>query len=153
VPDFVRDLERQAQIAARTESDFRIQSRDRLAELELARVMAYRRFHLLAGMARAVAAVDDDAPAIEAGVDHVCARTGWSEDDGAYADVRQHLAAVAAAIRADVQPALPGQSPPSPQAPLLAFASFEAWYRARFDADFLVLLASEAPSFQSVVDF
>jgi hypothetical protein len=152
-PAFVHDLERHAQAAAHAEADFRIQSRDRLGQLEAARVAAYRRLNLLSGMVAAIAAVGDDAAAVEAGVDHACTRTGWSEADAAWADVRHHLTPVAAAIQALGRPAAQDQPAPSPQAPLLAFASFEAWYRARFDADFLGLLANDAPIFQSVVDF
>jgi hypothetical protein len=153
MPAFVRDLERLAQLAARAEADFRIESRDRLAQLEGARVTAYRRLNLLAGMADAVAAGVDDATGIAAGLDFACARTGWSEADAAYAELRQRLTPTAVALREADRPATPDQPPPPPQAPLLAFASFEAWYRARFDADFLSLMASDAPVFQSVVDF
>ncbi len=154
MPEFVNDLERQAKLAARAEADYRIQTRDRLAQLEASRVAAYRRLNLLRDMAAAVAAVTDDAAAVEAGLDHVCARTGWSEADAAWAEVRERLKPVALAMRAAELPtAAPEQPPASVLAPVLAFASFEAWYRARFDADFLSLMASDAPIFQSVVDF
>ena len=153
MPAFVHDLERQAQQAARAEADYRIQVRDRLAQLEAARVAAYRRLNLLRDMAAAIAAVADEAAAIEAGLDHACARTGWSAADGAYAELRERLKPTAAAIQAAERPPAPGQPRPAAQAPVLAFASFEAWYRARFDADFLSLMASDAPTFQSVVDF
>jgi hypothetical protein len=149
----MRDLERQAQVAARAEADFRLHARDRLADLEAARVSAYRRLNLLGGMQGAIAAVDDDEAATAAGVDHVCARTGWSEADAAFAELRQRLEPVAHAMRDAGRPPAADRPAPSPQAPLLAFAAFEAWYRARFDADFLSLLASDAPVFQSVVDF
>jgi len=154
MPAFVYDLERQAKLAARAEADYRIQTRDRLAQLEAARVTAYRRLNLLRDMAAAIAAVTDEAPAIDAGVDYACTRTGWSEADAAYAEVRARLKPVAEAMRAADQPAAtPDQPSPPVQAPVLAFASFEAWYRARFDADFLSLMASDTPTFQSVVDF
>jgi hypothetical protein len=153
MPAFVQDLERQAQAAARLEADFRIQARDRLAQLEALRVSAYRRLNLLKGLAGAITAIEDDAAAVAAGVDHVCARTGWSEANAAYSEVRERLAPVATAVRAAERPSAPDQPPTPPQAPVMAFASFEAWYRARFDADFLSLMASDAPTFQSVVDF
>lgn len=153
MPAFIQDLERQAQSAARLEADFRIQARDRLAQLEAVRVGAYRRLNLLKGLAAAITAIEDDAAAVAAGVDHVCARTGWSQAGAADAEVRERLVPVAAAVRAADRPPGATQSPPSPQAPVLAFASFEAWYRARFDADFLSLMTSDAPTFQSVVDF
>ena len=153
-PAFVSDLERQAMQAARLEADHRIQMRDRLAQLETMRVAAYRRLNLLRDMAAAIATATDDAAAVEAGLDHVCARTGWSEADAAWVELRDRLKPVAVTIRAAEQPtAAPGQPPAPVQAPVLAFASFEAWYRARFDADFLSLMASDAPTFQSVVDF
>src|SRR5262245_18663542 len=147
MPAFVQDLEWQAKLAARAEADYRIQTRDRLAQLEAARVSAYRRLNLLRDMAAAIAAVADEAPAIEAGLDYACTRTGWSEADTAYAEVRARLKPVAEAIRAADQPATPEQPPLPVQAPVLAFASFEAWYRARFDADFLSLMASDTPTF------
>jgi len=153
MPAFIQDLERQAQASARNEADYRIQVRDRLVQFEAARVTAYRRLNLLKGMASAIAAVAEDPAALEAGVDHVCTRTDWSQSNAAYAEVRARLMPVAAAIRAAERPAPPDQPAPSPQAPILAFASFEAWYRGRFNADFLSLLASDAPTFQSVVDF
>jgi hypothetical protein len=153
MPAFVRDLERLAQLAARAEADFRIESRDRLAQLEAARVAAYRRLNLLRGMAEAVAGADDDAASIAAGIDFACARTGWSEANAAYAELRQRLTPTAVALREADRPATADQPAPPAQAPLLAFASFEAWYRARFDADFLALMADDAPIFQSVVDF
>lgn len=153
MPAFIQDLERQAQVAARNEADYRIQTRDRLVQLEAARVAAYRRLNLLKGMAAAIAAVAEDPAALEAGIDHVCTRTAWSEANTAYAEVRARLTPVAVAVRTAERPPAPDQPPPSPQAPILTFTSFEAWYRARFDADFLSLLASDAPTFQSVVDF
>ncbi|HKU95364.1 MAG TPA: hypothetical protein VJR58_08815 [Vineibacter sp.] len=153
MPAFIHDLERQAQSAARNEADYRIQVRDRLAQFEAARVAAYRRLNLLKGMAAAIAAVAEEPAALEAGVDHVCTRTDWSAADAAYAEVRARLLPVAMAMRAAEQTPTPQQPAPSPQAPILAFASFEAWYRGRFDADFLSLLANDPPTFQSVVDF
>lgn len=152
MPAFISDLERQAQVAARNEADYRIQARDRLVQLEAVRVAAYRRLNLLKGMASAIAAVADDPAALEAGIDHVCTCTDWSAANAAYAEVRARLLPVATAMRStEHTPA--SQPAPSPQAPILAFASFEAWYQARFDADFLSLLASDTPTFQSVVDF
>jgi hypothetical protein len=152
-PAFIRDLERQAQAAARAEADYRLEVRDRLTALETARVSAYRRLNLLGGMQGAMATVPEDAAAIAAGIDHVCGRTGWSPADVAYDEFRRQLEPVGQAMRAVCQPPAPERPAAAPQAPLLAFASFEAWYRARFDADFLALLASDAPVFQSVVDF
>ncbi len=152
MPAFIQDLERQAQAAARNEADFRLQMRDRLAQLEAARIAAYRRLNLLKGMAAAVAGAAEEGGALEAGVDHVCTRTDWSAANAAYAEVRARLMPVAVAMWACDHP--PADAPaPALQAPILAFTSFEAWYRARFDVDFLSLLASDAPTFQSVVDF
>ena len=152
MPAFIQDLERQAQAAARNEADFRLQMRDRLAQLEAARVAAYRRLNLLKGMASAVAAAAEEAVALEAGVDHVCTRTDWSAANAAYAEVRARLIPVAVTKLAAEHP--PADAPaPAQKWPKLAFTSFEAWYRARFNVDFLSLLASDAPTFQSVVDF
>ncbi|HJQ59928.1 MAG TPA: hypothetical protein VJ890_23685 [Vineibacter sp.] len=152
-PVFLRDLEYQAQRAARIEADYRLESRDRVAQLEAARVAAYRRLNLLSGMAGAMAGVAEEGPAIEAGLDHVCARTGWTDADSSFAELRERLRPTAAAISTAGRPLPSEQPPPSSQAPLLAFASFEAWYRGRFNTDFLSLMASDAPTFQSVVDF
>lgn len=152
MPAFVRDLERQAQLAARAEADYRVESRDRLTQLEAARVAAYRRLNLLNGMAAAAAGAEE-AAAIEAGLDFACERTGWSAADAAFTELRERLRPTLAAMWAADRPAAPDQPPASPQAPLLAFASFEAWYRGRFNADFLGLMANDTPIFQSVVDF
>ncbi|MCW5745711.1 MAG: hypothetical protein KIT36_05875 [Alphaproteobacteria bacterium] len=150
---FMGDLERQARAAARAEADFRLEVRDRLAQLEATRIAAYRRLNLLRGMLEAVSAVDEAAAAIDAGIDYACRCTGWSETDQSYAELRERLRPTADAMQAARLATTPGQEPPSPQAPLLAFAGFEAWYQARFGADFLALMASDAPTFQSVVDF
>lgn len=151
MPAFVAELERQAQSAARGEADFRVQARDRLAQFEGLRVSAYRRLNLLRDMVGAMAGAADDPAAIAAGLDFACTRSGWSEGHSAYAEVRDHLKPVAEAILVADRPVEEGQPTPTP--PVLAFASFEAWYRARFDTDFLSLMASDTPTFQSVVDF
>jgi hypothetical protein len=148
MPAFIDVLERQARLALVAESDYRIQVHERLKQLEASRVAAYRRLSLLRGMAEAIGAADDAA-----GIEHACARTGWSAADAAGADVRARLAPVAAAVRAASAPVAADGAAAAAQAPILAFAAFEAWYRARFAADFLSLMDSDVTAFGPAVAF
>ncbi len=147
MPAFVDELRRCAEEAARIESAYRVESRDKLAALEQARIAAYRRIELVGTLLRAVAAGEDRTTAIDAGVTAVCAMTGWASDNDAYEEVRSRLAVVAdqawlAAQPGDVVGDVVG-----------AFSEFEAWYAERFKAAFTSLMAREAPSFSPVVDF
>jgi hypothetical protein len=153
VPAFIDVLERQARLAVVAESDYRIQVHDRLKQLEASRVAAHRRLSLLRGMAEAIRGAADAAAADAAGIEHACARTGWSAADAAGADVRARLAPVAAAVREAAGPGAADRPAAAAQAPILAFAAFEAWYRARFAVDFLSLMDSDVGAFGPAVAF
>ena len=147
MPAFVDELRRRAEEAARNESAYRVESRDRLAALEQARIAAYRRIELIDALSRAVAAGEDRATAIDAGVTALCEMTGWAPDNDAYEEVRSRLAAVADQAWLVAQPGeVPGDV-------VTAFTEFEAWYAERFKASFTSLIAREARSFSPVVDF
>lgn len=134
---FLDALRATAAACEAAETVFRRDSQARLQALTASRIAAYRRYHLLRGMAEAAAAAAPETAAAAA-ADFALAETGWSEADAAYAEVGEHLAAAAAALPAD--------------AAVAAFAAFEAWYRDRFGSAFLDLLARD-PAFLPVVDF
>jgi hypothetical protein len=132
-----------AEICGRKEESFRRESQARLEMLSAARVAAYRRYHLLKGMAEGAAACSSAEEGSAAALDFVLTETGWSEDDLAYSEVREQLGAVAHAVAA---------KPPEGDAAIRAFEVFEAWYRERFASDFLDLLERDR-AFLPVVDF
>lgn len=137
--DFLDTLRAAAEASEREEAAFRRDSERRLQALAAARVAAYRRYHLLRGMAEAAAAGETPEESEAAALDFALAETGWSEEDAAYGEVRGALAATAAAL-------------PQGEAAPAAFARFEAWYKERFGIDFLDLLERER-AFLPVVDF
>ncbi|MBV9834325.1 MAG: hypothetical protein JO055_07975 [Alphaproteobacteria bacterium] len=147
MPAFVDELRRRAEEAARNESAYRVESRDRLAALEQARIAAYRRIELVGALSRAVGAGEERTAAVDAGVTALCDMTGWASDNEAYEEVRSRLAVVADQAWLAAQPdEVMGDV-------VTAFSDFEAWYAERFKAPFTSLIAREAPSFSPVVDF
>jgi hypothetical protein len=147
MPAFVDELGRRAEEAARIESAYRTEARDRLAALEQARIAAYRRIELVNALCRAVAAGEERTSAVDAGVTTLCDLTGWATDNDAYEEVRGRLAVVADQAWLAAQPGeVLGDV-------VTAFADFEAWYAERFKATFTSLIARETPSFSPVVDF
>ncbi|MBM3620834.1 MAG: hypothetical protein FJX20_09100 [Alphaproteobacteria bacterium] len=150
MPAFVDDLRRRAEEAARAEAAYRAESRDRLAALEQARVLAYRRVGLIDALARAVAAGEDRASATDAGVTALCDMTGWSSNEAAYDEVRARLGAVADEAWLAEHPT---EADGKPIDVALAFTHFEAWYAERFGAAFTSLIARDVPSLTPLVDF
>jgi hypothetical protein len=136
-------LKREAEAREREEEAFRRESRARLEALTAARVAAYRRYHILKGMAGAAASSAAAEEGTAAALDFALAEAGWREDDRAYGEVREKLAPVAEAV------ASPSQEE---DGAIGAFAAFEAWYRERFESGFLDLLERD-PGFLPVVDF
>jgi hypothetical protein len=147
MPALVDELRRRAEEAARVESAYRAESRDRLAAFEQARIAAYRRIELVGAMVGAVAAGEDRMTAIDAGVSTLCDMTGWTSDDAAYEEVRGRLATVAD------QAWLVAHPDEGSGDVVTAFTGFEAWYAERFKAAFTALVARETQSFSPVVDF
>jgi len=150
MPAFVDDLRRRAEEAARVESAYRVEARDRLAALEQARILAYRRVELIDALAKSVAAGEDRVTGADAGVTTLCDMTGWSSADAAYDEVRQQLGAVADQAWLTEHPA---EAEGKPVDVTQAFARFEAWYAERFGAAFTSLVAREEPSLTPLVDF
>lgn len=150
MPAFVDDLRRRAEEAARIESAYRTESRDRLATLEQARVLAYRRVGLIDALAKSVAAGEDRASATDAGVTTLCDMTGWYSSDAAYDELRTRLSAVADEAWLAEHPA---EAEGKPVDVAQAFARFEAWYAERFGAAFTSLIARDVPSLTPLVDF
>lgn len=147
MPAFVDELRRRAEEAARIESAYRVESRDRLAALEQARIAAYRRIELVGALSSAVVAGEDRTTAVDAGVTTLCEMTGWTPDNDAYEEVRGRLAVVAEQAWLAAHPGeVLGDV-------VQAFSDFEAWYAERFKAEFTSLVAREVPSFSPVVDF
>jgi hypothetical protein len=150
MPAFVEDLRRRAEEAARTEAEYRSEARDRLAALEQARILAYRRVEMIDALARTVAAGEDRVTATDAGVSTLSDMTGWSSADAAYDEVRQQLSAVADQAWLAEHPA---EADGKPVDVVQAFVRFEAWYAERFKAAFTSLIARDAPSLTPLVDF
>ncbi len=150
MPAFVDDLRRRAEEAARAESTYRAEARDRLAALEQARILAYRRVEMIDALARTVAAGEDRITATDAGVTMLCDMTGWSSADAAHDEVRRQLAAVADQAWLAEHPA---EADGKPVDVAQAFARFEAWYAERFGAAFTSLIARDVPSLTPLVDF
>ena len=147
MPASVDELRRRAEEAARIESAYRTEARDRLAALEQARIAAYRRIELVGALSCAVAAGEERATAVDAGVTALCELTGWAPDNDAYEEVRGRMAGVADQAWLAAQPGeVLGDV-------VQAFSEFEAWYAERFKAAFTSLMARDVPSFSPVVDF
>lgn len=155
--EYLDELRAIAETREREEDAFRRESEERLKTLAAARIAAYRRYHLLKGMAEAAQACATSEGVVPAELDFVLAETGWSEADAGYAEVRERLteaaSAVEAALKAQASAAASGEAGPRGAAtPIDAFQRFEAWYRERFGSEFLDLLNRER-AFLPVVDF
>jgi len=146
-------LQGAAETCERDEAAFRRDSETRLQALTAQRVAAYRRWHLVQGMAAAAAGCETTADAEAAALDFALAETGWSEDDACYAEVRARLGATAAALEAARAAAgTMDEASAAADAVLAAMQDFEAWYRERFQNGFLDRLEAER-GFLPVVDF
>lgn len=147
MPALVDELRRRAEEAARIEAAYRVESRDRLAALEQARIAAYRRIEMVDALMRTVAAGEDRTTAVDAGVSTLCDMTGWGSDHPAYEEVRGQMAAVA-------DQAWLAEHPGEGTGDVVqAFTQFEAWYADRFKTEFTSLVAREEPSLTPLVDF
>jgi hypothetical protein len=143
-------LRETAEACEQSEAAFRRDSETRLRALTAQRVAAYRRWHLLQGMAAAAAGCETAADAEAAALDFALAETGWSEDDACYAEVRARLGATAAALEAARAGGASAEA--VVDAVLAAMRDFEAWYRERLGNAFLDRLEAER-GFLPVVDF
>jgi hypothetical protein len=141
-----------AETCERDEAAFRRDSESRLQALTALRVAAYRRWHLLKGMAAAAAESDPAADAGAAALEFALAETGWSEDDAWYGEVSARLAETAAALAAARAAAGTADEERAAETVLAAMLRFEAWYRERFENAFLDRLEAER-GFLPVVDF
>ena len=151
---FLDKLGAEAEAFARTESDYRAESRRRLETLAADRTRAFRRYNLLKGMAGAAGPDMEPEVAIRASVAFATQETGWSESAEGYGDLCEQLGKVAAGIHDEVCRAAlddaatnPGQRPPDVEA---TFADFESWHRERFGGEFLDRLQREAIFYPSV---
>jgi hypothetical protein len=147
MPALVDELRRLAEEASRSESAYRVESRDRLATLERARIAAYRRIEMVDALVRTVAAGEDRTTAVDAGVSALCDMTGWAADNPAYEEVRGQLEMVADQAWLVAHP---GEGSGDV---VRAFTRFEAWYAERFKAEFTALVAREMPNLTPLVDF
>jgi len=141
-------LRETAEACERDEAAFRRDSENRLRAMTALRVAAYRRWHLLRGMAAAAAGCESAADAEAAALDFALAETGWDESDAWYGQVRARLGETAAALAA----AGVTDEAAAADAVLAAMRDFEAWYRDRFGNAFLDRLEAER-GFLPVVDF
>ena len=141
-----------AEACERDEAAFRRDSETRLQALTALRVAAYRRWHLLQGMAAAAAGCEATANAIAAALEFALAETGWSESDAWYGEVRARLGETATALEAARAAAGTTDEARAADAALAAMRDFEAWYCERFANAFLDRLEAER-GFLPVVDF
>jgi hypothetical protein len=147
----VKRLRETAETCESDEAAFRRDSENRLQALTALRVAAYRRWHLLQGMAAAAASCEQ-AAAAAAALEFALAETGWNEDDAWYGEVRARLGETAAALEAARAAAGTADEERAADATLAAMLGFEAWYRERFGNAFLDRLEAER-GFLPVVDF
>ena len=140
-----------AEVCGRAEMEFRSQTQHRLEAMAAERTRAYRRYHLVKEMVEAARPVAEGAACVAAQTACILAAAGWSEDDGAFDEIREQLGRVAVLIYADVHGEAAAQ--PEASAILEALEAFEIWYRERFNAEFPALLPRAANSFQPLVDF
>jgi hypothetical protein len=145
-------LRETAEACERDEAAFRRDSEKRLQALTALRVAAYRRWHLLQGMATAAAGCEATANAIAAALEFALAETGWNESDAWYSEVRARLGETATALEAARAAAGTTDEARAANAALAAMRDFEAWYRERFANAFLDRLEAER-GFLPVVDF
>ena len=141
-----------AEACERDEAAFRRDSENRLQALTALRVAAYRRWHLLKGMAAAAASCEQAAGATAPALEFALAETGWSESDAWYGEVRARLGETAAALEAARAGAGTTDEARAADAALAAMRDFEAWYCERFANAFLDRLEAER-GFLPVVDF
>ena len=148
----LKRLQETAEACERDEAAFRRHSAQRLQALTALRIAAYRRCHLLYGMAGAAAGCEAAEEATAAALEFALAETGWSEDDAVYGEVREQLGETAAALQ--MAHAAEGTADEDREADgaVRAMLRFEAWYRERFGSAFLDLLEAER-GFLPVVDF
>jgi hypothetical protein len=148
----LKRLQEMAEACERDEKAFRRDSERRLQALTALRIAAYRRCHLLRGMAAAAAACEAAQVAGVAALEFALNETSWNEDDAAYREVREKLGETAAALQ--TARAVEGTADEEREADRAfeAMLRFEAWYRGRFGNDFLDLLEIER-GFLPVVDF
>lgn len=139
----LNDLARRAE---QDETACRREAEQRIAALSAARTFAYRRANFFKSLFARAAAIEtvEERPA---GVLALATEMShWNTGRSAYADVCAALAPVVAAICDEVAG---GEAPRATE----AMAAFELWYRGRFNAEFLDLLAEAQHEFISVVDF
>jgi hypothetical protein len=148
----VKRLRETAETYERDEAAFRRDSENRLQALTALRVAAYRRWHLLQGMAAAAASCEQAAGATAAALEFALAETGWNENDAWYGEVSARLGETAAALETARTAAGTADEEHAADATLAAMRDFEAWYRERFGNAFLDRLEAER-GFLPVVDF
>ncbi|WP_119422433.1 hypothetical protein [Desertibaculum subflavum] len=147
----IAGLESAANAAEQAEASFKRDIDLRIAELERARAFAFRRLRLIGAMA--APAEGEREAAVEARLDAAMRHIGWlvpgAELDPTELEVRAALEPVAAALEDLARPPEGEGEPPSAAD---ALVRFEAWYRARFGAEFLDVFEQRA-EFRSLVDF
>lgn len=149
---FLADLDAARSAADVTETRFRAEAAARIEALATARVYAYRRADLMAGLAEATQGVDTAELAAAAGHALLRARLGWDEDSPARSEVLTRFADVALALFAaqgETPEAGPDGPPPDPAA---ALAAFEAWYLSTRETPFWHLFDHYLPE-TALVDF
>ena len=134
----------------------------RIAELERARVRAYRRHHFIQLLGSVVATAPDRATALAAQTMALSARLAWSE--GMTSEQREVIAAMEPLmIRVADASGVPSPSPQAPEAIALdgtsertdivpVLETFEQWFATRFESDFFLVFERYTPS-SNVTDF
>ncbi|MFD2182805.1 hypothetical protein [Rhodoplanes azumiensis] len=144
---FLVSLEAAAGHAETEEHAFRREAAQRIAALEQARAVAYRRLNLMRFLAEAMAGADAEASAVAISVAVLRGKLGWHDDSDARTEVLERFAPVAQALFR----ALGGEDEPEPT-PAAALAGFESWYADNRHGPFWTLFETSMPE-TPLVDF
>jgi hypothetical protein len=149
---YLDDLAAATRAAEAAEAGYRREAAARLAALETARALAYRRLNWMKAVVEIVAVAEDQEGAAAQARTALRARLGWSGDDETHAEVLARFAAVAETLFAHLTPE--AQTPPATEAADVgaALAAFEAWYDEAHGRSFWALFEHYIPE-TPLVDF
>lgn len=137
---FLTSLEAAAGHAETAEHAFRREAAQRIAALEQARAVAYRRLNLMRALAEAMTGADTAESAVAISFAVLRGKLGWHEDSEARGEVLEKFAPVAQALFR----ALTGEDEPEPP-PAVALADFESWYVENRHGPFWTLFDTYMP--------
>jgi len=151
---FLDTLKTDADRAAAAEGAFRREQAQRLKALEQERAFAFRRLNLMRSVVQAVAASEEPAHAVAAGVGVLRAKLGWTSDSEPRSAVLSRFALVAESLYTSLAPrAEDAAERRAPEVDVIqSLTEFEQWYASTHATPFWVLFeqyVAETP----LVDF